>query len=67
MKIAMVMASGDSAAMDHWLMSANLAAAELERWIIDGEPEVAEQVLDALVPVAANAGRYVAIFSGNGR
>jgi hypothetical protein len=34
---------------DHWLMSANLAAADLERWIIDGEPEVAEQVLDALV------------------
>jgi hypothetical protein len=47
MKIAMVMASGDSAAMYHWLMSANLAAAELECWIIDGEP-VAEPVLAAL-------------------
>lgn len=48
MKIAMVMASGDSAAMYHWLMSANLAAAELECWIIDGEPAVAEPVLAAL-------------------
>ncbi|CAM4450050.1 electron transfer flavoprotein subunit alpha/FixB family protein [Klebsiella africana] len=49
MKIAMVMASGDSAAMNHWLMTANLAAAELECWIIDGEPEVAEPILTALV------------------
>jgi len=48
MKIAMVMASGDSAAMNHRLMSANLAAAELECWIIDGEPAVAEPVLAAL-------------------
>ena len=49
MKIAMVMATGDSAAMSHWLATACLGEAELERWIIDAEPEVAEQVLGALV------------------
>lgn len=49
MKIAMVVTVGESAAMSHWLATASLAPAELERWIIDAEPEVAEQVLDTLV------------------
>lgn len=49
MKIAMVMTAGESAAMGHWLATASLADAELERWIIDGEAEVAQQLLEALV------------------
>lgn len=49
MKIAMVMATGESAAMGNWLATASLAEAELERWIIDSEAQVAEQLLDALV------------------
>lgn len=49
MKIAMVMTDGESAAMSHWLATAGLGEAELERWIIDAEPEVAEQLLAALV------------------
>lgn len=49
MKIAMVMTAGESAAMSHWLATAGLGEAELERWIIDDEPEVAEQLLAALV------------------
>ncbi|PXW41421.1 electron transfer flavoprotein alpha subunit apoprotein [Klebsiella oxytoca] len=49
MKIAMVMTAGDRAAMGHWLATNEPGQAELERWIIDAEPEVAEQLLDALV------------------
>ncbi|MDG1645062.1 electron transfer flavoprotein subunit alpha/FixB family protein [Klebsiella huaxiensis] len=49
MKIAIVMATSDSAAMGNWLATNNIGPAELERWIFDAEPDVAEQVLDALV------------------
>ncbi|CAM6639913.1 electron transfer flavoprotein subunit alpha/FixB family protein [Klebsiella michiganensis] len=49
MKIAMVMTPGDSVVMAHWMATADLASAEMERWIIDSKPEVAEQLLDALV------------------
>lgn len=49
MKIAMVMTAGDSVSMGNWLATACLTSAELARWIIDSEPQVAEQLLDALV------------------
>lgn len=49
MKIAMVMTTGGRAAMGHWLATNEPGQAEVERWIIDAEPEVAEQLLDALV------------------
>lgn len=49
MKIAMVMTAGDSVSMGNWLATARLTSAELERWIINSEPQVAEQCLDALV------------------
>ncbi|VDR25104.1 Uncharacterised protein [Raoultella terrigena] len=49
MKMAIVMAANDSAAMGGWLVANDLASADLERWTIDGEAEVAGQLLDALV------------------
>lgn len=49
MKIAMVMTSGDRAVMANWMETADLASVEMERWLIDSEPEMAEQALDALV------------------
>lgn len=49
MKMAIVMAADDSAAMGGWLAANDLASADLERWTIDGEAEVAGQLLDALV------------------
>lgn len=49
MKIAMVMAADDSAAMGGWLAANDLAAEDLQRWTPDDEVEVAGQLLDALV------------------
>ncbi len=49
MKIAIVMAAGDSAAIGGWLAANDLAAADLERWTPDAGAEVAGQLLDALV------------------
>lgn len=49
MKIAIVMAAGDSAAIGGWLAANDLASAELERWTPDAGAEVAGQLLDALV------------------
>jgi hypothetical protein len=41
MKIAMVMAADDSAAMGGWLAANDLAAEDLQRWTPDDEVEVA--------------------------
>ncbi|MCS4272941.1 MULTISPECIES: electron transfer flavoprotein subunit alpha/FixB family protein [Raoultella] len=49
MKVAIVMAAGDSAAIGGWLAGNDLASAELERWTPDAGAEVAGQLLDALV------------------
>lgn len=49
MKVAIVMTAGDSAAIGGWLAANHLAAADLERWTIDVEVEVAGQLLDGLV------------------
>lgn len=49
MKMAIVMAGGDSAAIGGWLAENDLAAADLERWTPDAGAEVAGQLLDALV------------------
>lgn len=49
MKMAIVMAAGDSAAIGGWLAANDLAAADLERWTPDAGAEVAGQLLDALV------------------
>lgn len=49
MKMAIVMAAGDSAAIGGWLAENDLAAADLERWTPDAGAEVAGQLLDALV------------------
>lgn len=49
MKMAIVMAAGDSTAIGGWLAANDLAAADLERWTPDAGAEVAGQLLDALV------------------
>lgn len=48
MKIAIITDSHECAAMASWIAENALCTAELERWIIDPVPDVAEQVLDAL-------------------
>lgn len=48
MKIAIITQSCESGAIADWIAENVTGSAELEHWIIDPEPTVAEQVLDAL-------------------
>lgn len=48
MKIAIITESRECNAIAGWLAQNDLNMAELERWVIDPLPDVAEQVLDAL-------------------
>lgn len=48
MKIVMVSASGECGALTDWIIENGPGSAELERWIIDPVPDVADQVLDTL-------------------
>lgn len=49
MKIALITQCGECAAIANWIAENGLSTAELERWILDPLPDVAEQVLDVLV------------------
>lgn len=48
MKIAMVSASDECGALTDWIIENGPGSAELERWIMDPVPDVAEQALDTL-------------------
>lgn len=48
MKIAMVSASDECGALTDWIIENGPGSAQLERWIMDPVPDVAEQILDTL-------------------
>lgn len=62
MKIAMITTPGECAAMAGWIAANAPGAAEVERWVIDSVPAVAEQVLDALAAQWAITPAGVLIF-----